>query len=347
MDSVLVFPSSYFYVSLAIGVGALFYTRRQIQGYYRDYNAVVSLNNLSGKTAIITGGNSGIGLGSAIHLARMNAKVIIACRSSERAASAVKSIQQRSGNDNIHSMRLNLSDLKSVDAFAAEINQNNDIDIDYLVLNAGIYSSSSLSNDGLCERFQVNYLGHWYLTNLLLDRIKTTADKRWVESANKYGAPVRIVSVSSGAHSGSDLPLDNDDEWDKLIKSECTYGQSKLLQIVHMKQLQTILHEYDQMIQCVSITPGMVRTNIFTVHWLWHVFYPLIWYLSRDIMCGSQVILHALTNDKITNGAYYSNCRLKPSKGVNGCSNDSSVWHKVWKRTQNLIELEQTFCRHD
>ena len=86
--------SKYFYAGLAIGWASLFYFRRLVQGYYRDYNAVISLKDLSGKTAIITGGNSGIGLGSAIHLARLNANIIIACRNAQRASAAVEYIKQ-------------------------------------------------------------------------------------------------------------------------------------------------------------------------------------------------------------------------------------------------------------
>ena len=86
--------SKYFYIGAAIGYGTLFYLRRQIQGYYFDYKAVVSLKDLSGKTALITGGNSGIGLGSAIHLAKLNANVIIACRNDKKAATAVEYIKK-------------------------------------------------------------------------------------------------------------------------------------------------------------------------------------------------------------------------------------------------------------
>ena len=86
--------SKYFYISLAVGYCSLFYFRRQIQGYYFDRKAIVSRADLSGKTAIITGGNAGIGLGSAIHLSRLNARIIIASRNEQKAISAVEYIKQ-------------------------------------------------------------------------------------------------------------------------------------------------------------------------------------------------------------------------------------------------------------
>eukprot|EP01084_Bolivina_argentea_P279785 478358_1 len=332
--------SKYFYISLAVGYCTLFYLRHKIQGYYRDYTATISIKDLTGKTAIITGGNSGIGLGSAIHFARLNANIIIACRNNLKAVTAVEYIKNKSGNNNISSMNLDLSNLKSVENFASKINENDSIDIDYFILNAGIAFSSDMSKDGLSLVFQTNYFGHWYLTNLLLDRIKATADKRWNENANTYGPPVRIVSVSSGAHEHKYIPIESNDEWNVFIKSGCGYGHSKLLQIIHMKKLQDMLHEYDQMIQCVSITPGMVRTGIVNSTVIF-MLYPLYWYLSRDIFMGSQVVLHVATNDKIVNGGYYSNCRLKDSKGKDGCSNDRKVWDKVWNRTDALIKSLQ------
>ena len=242
-------------------------------------------------------------------------------------------------------MKLDLSQLKSVQSFASYINDDADIDIDFLILNAGILESTTMIEDGYGTLFQTNYFGHWYLTNLLLDRIKYTAYKRWNADGDKYGVPVRIISVSSGAHSSADIPFEEDGEWERFIKGGCGYGQSKLLQIIHMRQLQKELNEYDGKIQCVSITPGMVRTNIFSknvmLQSLFVGLYPIYWYLSRDKMSGAETVLHAATNDAIVNGGYYSNCLLKATKGKDGCSNDESVWQKVWNRTDALMKNDQ------
>lgn len=232
-------------------------------------------------------------------------------------------------------MKLDLSRIASVESFASQINENAQLDIDILILNAGIFAntSSNLTEDGLGSLFQTNYFSHWHLTNLLLDRMKRTAAKR----------PVRIISVSSGAHSDAAIPLDDEHEWNVFVGGGCGYGQSKLLQIMHMKQLQKELDD-DQMIQCVSATPGMVRTNIVSdnrmIQSLIIGLYPLYWYLSRNKLMGAETVLHAATNDAIVSGGYYSNCLLKPTKGKNGCSNDENVWQRVWKRTEALQQSQ-------
>ena len=126
-------------------------------------------------------------------------------------------------------MELDLSDLKSVQQCASKFEG----DLDYLVLNAGIGPSSAISKNGLGAVFQTNYLGHWLLTHMLLDTLKQTARKRG-DSA-ELGAPVRIVAVSSGGHAGKDIPCDDDQAWDEFIRGGCGYGQSKLLQIMHLR----------------------------------------------------------------------------------------------------------------
>merc|ERR1740123_1794394 len=102
---------------------------------------------------------------------------------------------------------------------------------------------------------------------------------------------------------------------------------------MHMRQLQTNFDEQEVAVQCTSITPGMVRTNIFSGFTIVSLLYPLFWYLSRDVMAGAEVVKHVCTNDEIVNGGYYSNCRLKPTKGKDGCSNDPKQWKMVWQRT--------------
>eukprot|EP01084_Bolivina_argentea_P172552 298914_1 len=335
------------FAGVACVCGILFYIRRQIQGYYFDYKAILSVKNVKGRTAIITGGNSGIGLGTAIHLAKLQCNVIIACRNVTKAAKAVEYIKLQSGNKNVSSLNLDLSDISSIESCASTINKNDNMDIDYLILNAGVGPStaSSSTKQGLSLLFQTNYFGHWYLTNLLLNKIKQTANKRWNKLGNKYGVPVRIVCVSSGSHSSAHIPLDNN-KWKHLTKDNCSYGQSKLLQILHMKLLQKELNSngYDSKIQCVSITPGLVRTNIINketgilLYCLIILIYPLWWYLSRDIMMGSQVVLHVCCNDDIVSGGYYSNCRLKKSKGKNGCSNDMELCQQIWNKSKLLLQ---------
>ena len=160
---------------------------------------------LDGKTVIITGANTGIGLETAVDLAKRNARVILACRSVERGETAAVEVRKRSGNDNVVFVQLDLASLDSVRKFAANILEE-EPRIDILINNAGILSPSfTKTADGIEATFAVNHLGHFLLTNLLLDRIKEAPS-------------ARIVNVSSMGHSMGKIDFNN-------LNSERSYSQ--------------------------------------------------------------------------------------------------------------------------
>ena len=135
---------------------------------------------LDGKTVIITGGNTGIGLETAVDLAKRNARVILACRSVERGETAAVEVRKRSGNDNAVFFQLDLASLDSVRKFAANILEE-EPRIDILINNAGVINSTYReSENGYESTFAVNHLGHFLLTNLLLDRLKVAPSARIV-----------------------------------------------------------------------------------------------------------------------------------------------------------------------
>ena len=152
---------------------------------------------LDGKTVITTGANTGIGLETAVDLAKRNARVIFACRSLERGETAAVEVRKRSGNDNVVFVQLDLASLDSVRKFAAKILEE-EPRIDILINNAIIMAlpERTLSQDGFEMQFAVNHLGHFLLTNLLLDRIKEAPS-------------ARIVNVSSKGHIRGNLDFDN------------------------------------------------------------------------------------------------------------------------------------------
>jgi NAD(P)-dependent dehydrogenase (short-subunit alcohol dehydrogenase family) len=133
---------------------------------------------LDGKTVIITGANSGIGLETAVDLAKRNARVILACRSVERGETAAVEVRKRSGNNNAVFAQLDLASLDSVRKFAAKILEE-EPRIDILINNAGVMAipNRTLTQDGFEMQFGTNHLGHFLLTNLLLDRIKEAPSK--------------------------------------------------------------------------------------------------------------------------------------------------------------------------
>uniref|UniRef100_A0A8C3M3T5 Uncharacterized protein n=1 Tax=Geospiza parvula TaxID=87175 RepID=A0A8C3M3T5_GEOPR len=146
--------------------------------------------DLTGKTVIVTGANSGIGKCVAMELARRNARTILACRSRERGQAAVQEIRAATGNPAVLLRLLDTGSLASVRAFAAAVLRE-EPRLDVLVNNAGVTGLPfAITSEGLEQTFTTNYLGPFLLTNLLLG-----------EYLLKASAPARVVNVSSFWHS--------------------------------------------------------------------------------------------------------------------------------------------------
>ncbi|XP_005470811.1 retinol dehydrogenase 13 isoform X3 [Oreochromis niloticus] len=142
---------------------------------------------LDGKTVLITGANTGIGKETAVDMARRGARVILACRDMEKANKAAEEVKKRSGNDSVIVRKLDLASLQSIRQLAKDVLASEER-LDVLINNAGIMSCPKWkTEDGFEMQFGVNHLGHFLLTNCLLDLLKKSS-------------PSRIVNVSSLAH---------------------------------------------------------------------------------------------------------------------------------------------------
>ena len=141
---------------------------------------------LSGRTFLITGANTGIGLATATGLARRGGRVFVACRSAEKGRAAVDGISAETGNDTVAFLPLDLSDLASVRACAVEFLARGE-PLHVLINNAGVGGARGLTKDGFELTFGINHLGHFALTAALLDCLAASA-------------PARVVTVSSDAH---------------------------------------------------------------------------------------------------------------------------------------------------
>jgi NAD(P)-dependent dehydrogenase (short-subunit alcohol dehydrogenase family) len=202
---------------------------------------------ISGKTCIITGGNSGIGKAAATALARMGALVIIVSRDQAKGEAARMEIVRTSGakNEAVSLMVADLASLGSVRKLAADFLQTKR-PLHVLVNNAGlILGKRTVTVDGLETTFEVNYLSHFLLTSLLLGTLKTDA-------------PSRIINVSSDAHTGGHIDFDDLQE-EKGYGVGKSYSQSKLAQIL-------FTHELAERLQGTGVTvnavhPGVVATN--------------------------------------------------------------------------------------
>ena len=202
----------------------------------------------SGRTAIVTGANSGIGFEAAKELARHGAKVILACRSEERAEDAIARIRAEVPEADLTFMELDLASLQSVRAFAEAFKGRFD-QLDLLINNAGIMAIPRReTKDGFEMQLGVNHLSHFALTGLLLDRLTETE-----------GA--RIVNVSSMAHKMGNVRFDDLQRERRYNKWEA-YGQSKLANLVFTYELERRLREADKALVVAACHPGWSSTNL-------------------------------------------------------------------------------------
>ncbi|CAK9178011.1 unnamed protein product [Ilex paraguariensis] len=207
-------------------------------------------------TAIITGGASGIGLETARVLALRRAHVIIAARNMVAANEAKQLILKDNQTARVDVMKLDLCSMKSIKDFADNFIALN-IHLNILINNAGVmFCPFQLSEDGIEMQFATNHLGHFYLTNLLLDKMKDTARVTGIEG--------RIVNLTSVAHLHT---YEEGIRFDKINDQNCysdkkAYGQSKLANLLHANELSRRLQEEGENITVNSVHPGLITTNL-------------------------------------------------------------------------------------
>ena len=300
----------------------LYYCRVWLQGYYFDRRCLLT-TNLAGKVALVTGCTvGGLGHAGAAILASMGCTLVVTARSDAKGKAAVEALRRVSTTpERISYVLVEFASNDSVRACAQEVLKKLDR-LDFLVLNAGI----GRHLDGPPMVWQINQLGPFLFTELLTPLLTKTA------KAHDDG--VRVVAVSSGAHKRA--AINHDDPH----ASEAAYGQSKLAQVMHLKELQRRMRlerglEGEGRVRCVSVTPGMAHTNL-TAPPL--PLRPLFWYMARSAHVGAQVIKMACIDPDVPGGAYLSNCYVKPSEGKDGCSNDPTEWAKLWALCEKGVQ---------
>lgn len=181
--------------------------------------------DMTGKVVAITGANVGIGKETAVALARMGATVVMTSRDAGRGAEALADVQARSGSENVALLALDLADFASIRSFATELLGNYDR-LDVLVDNAGLVMAERTETaEGFETTFGVNHLGHFYLTSLLLDRLRASA-------------PSRIIVVASHAHKMARRGLNFDDlQGTRHYRGFEAYSRSKLANVYFTREL--------------------------------------------------------------------------------------------------------------
>ncbi len=202
---------------------------------------------LQDRTALITGGNSGLGKATAVALAERGARVVITARDTAKGDAAARDIEAETGRM-VAVMHLDLADLSSVRAFAASFTSSYD-DLAVLINNAGgVFGSRRETTDGFEMTIGTNHLGPFLLTNLLTDLLVRSA-------------PSRVINVASVAHTYAKEGIRFDDfMWeDDRYRQMRVYGHSKLANILHARELNNRLS--DRNVTGYSVHPGLVRTN--------------------------------------------------------------------------------------
>jgi len=202
---------------------------------------------MRGKVVVVTGANVGIGLETAVGVASQEATTVLACRNPAKAEAAAREVTQRTWNDDVHVVPLDLADLASVRKAAEDVLARWDR-LDVLVNNAGgTWTARQETAQGFEYSFGVNHLGHFYLTNLLLDRLRASA-------------PSRIICVTSmGHHFARDGMRFDDLQSERRYDGMDAYCRSKLANVLFVRELARRLA--DTGVTANAVHPGWVRSR--------------------------------------------------------------------------------------
>ncbi|KAF7051801.1 hypothetical protein CFC21_060000 [Triticum aestivum] len=283
----------------------------------------------AGLTAIVTGASSGIGAETARVLAARGAHVVMAVRNLAAAEAVRQAVLAETPGGSVEVMELDLSSLASVRNFAADFAATG-LPLNILVNNAGVMATPfSLSKDGIEMQFATNHVGHFLLTNLLLETMKKTSRESNVEG--------RIVNVSSEGHrfaykEGIRFAKLNDEE-----DTIAAYGQSKLANILHANELARRFKEEGVNITANSLHPGAIITNLLRHHSIIDVLHRTLGRLvlknaKQGAATQCYVALHP--DAKGVSGKYWSDSNLyEPSEKAK----DAELGKKLWDYTLDLV----------
>jgi NAD(P)-dependent dehydrogenase (short-subunit alcohol dehydrogenase family) len=296
------------------------------------------IGKLENEIVVITGANSGLGFSTTKILAEHGAKVVMACRSLDKAEQAKEEIEKEVDEPDLEVMELDLSDLESVKSFSEEFKQKYD-SLDILCNNAGLMALPRReTEDGFEMQLGVNHVGHFALTAHLIDLI--------VEASG------RVVNQSSMAHEDGEIDFD-DLMSEKNYSKWGAYGQSKLANLLFTYELNRRLEDKDIDVESVACHPGISDTNLFKIG-------PKMEHSKIKLYLGQMIskisgqspskgylpILYASTSEQIQGGEYigpdgFKHARGYPEKqGSSEASHNEEDAKKLWERSEELTGLK-------
>ncbi|HVQ49186.1 MAG TPA: SDR family NAD(P)-dependent oxidoreductase [Mycobacterium sp.] len=283
----------------------------------------------TGRTAVITGANTGLGYETAAALAAKGAQVVIAVRNLDKGTQAARGIEQAHPGASVTVQELDLSSLDSVRAAADELKSRHD-SIDLLINNAGVmFTPKSNTKDGFEMQFGTNHLGHFAFTNLLLDRVLAAPGSR-------------VVTVSSLNHRTARRGLRFDDlQADRSYSRVGAYGEAKLANLLFTYELQRRLRGTDTI--AVAAHPGGSKTDL--MRNLPRVLAPVTrlmdsFFQSADM--GALPTLRAATDPGVLGGQYFGPDGFAEQRGYpkivasSAASHDFAAQRRLWAVSEDL-----------
>ena len=286
--------------------------------------------DLTDRTFVVTGSNSGLGLATTRHLAGHGAVVVMAVRNKDKGQRAADEIRAAHPGAKLEVRRVDLADLDSVRSFAAGLHERGS-HIDGLINNAGVMGPPrSLSPQGDEIQFAGNHLGHFALTGLLLDRLLPVPGSR-------------VVTVSSTGHRIRAAIHFDDLQWERSYSRAATYGQSKLANLMFTYELQRRLAPHGTTV-AVAAHPGVSNTELIRntpaairlpVTWL----APL---LTQKPDMGALPTLRAATDPAVSGGQYHGPGGRGEIRGYpkpvtsSPDSHDQAVQQRLWTVSEEL-----------
>ena len=265
------------------------------------------------RTVLVTGANTGIGLATASALAGQGWRVWVACRSEAKGAAAVASIQAATGNDAVFLLMLDLADLSSVRDCAKSFLEPYE-PLHVLINNAGVGGARGVTKQGFELMFGVNHLGHFLLTQLLLERLVSSG-------------PARVVTVSSDAHYNAPGI-----DWDALrrpargITGLAGYAVSKLCNVLFSQELAR--RTAGTGVTTYALHPGVVASDIWRrVPWPVR---PLVTRRMLTVDQGARTSLYCATSAAVASdsGLFYDKCAVRAASPVATPELGRALWER-------------------
>jgi NAD(P)-dependent dehydrogenase (short-subunit alcohol dehydrogenase family) len=285
----------------------------------------------TGRTAVITGANTGLGYETAAALAAKGAHVVLAVRNLQKGKAAADLITRATPGASVALQELDLTSLDSIRAAADELRANHD-SIDLLINNAGVMMTpKATTKDGFELQFGTNHLGHFALTNLLLDRVLAVAGSR-------------VVTVSSQGHRFARGIRFDDLQWERDYGRVRAYGQAKLANLLFTYELQRRLQGTNTI--AVAAHPGGSNTELMrnlpvAIRGLGTLLAPL--FQGPDM--GALPTLRAATDPGVLGGQYYGPDGFGEQRGYpkvvasSAASHDTDAQRKLWTMSEELTSV--------